>query len=162
VIEIMNLERVVRMESMHAVSEEKNAKSGKMEGSGATTIKKMETNDHEELATGKEIVQDGMLSRARTVWRVKAMGTTGWQVAAMDRAVPGLNNLGFEVISLTTPSRRLRGMNGDAIAVLLEATTGIKTGMQRPNKIPSGWTPQKWKSRTKSTHKKISRNGRSA
>jgi hypothetical protein len=38
-----------------------------MEDNGATTIKKMETRDHEELATEKEIAQGGTLSRVRTV-----------------------------------------------------------------------------------------------
>jgi hypothetical protein len=66
-IRIASVERVVRMECTRVALEEKIVKSGKMDDSGATTIKKMETRNREELATEKGIVQDGILSRARTV-----------------------------------------------------------------------------------------------
>jgi hypothetical protein len=66
-IKRMNVERVVKVDWTHVASEGKTVRSGKMEDNGATTIKKMETRDHEELANGKEIVQGGTLSRARTV-----------------------------------------------------------------------------------------------
>ena len=55
------------MECTRVALEEKIVKSGKMDDSGATTIKKMETRNREELATEKGTVQDGILSRARTV-----------------------------------------------------------------------------------------------
>ena len=80
----------------------------------------------------------------------------------MDKAVQGSNNHGFEVKSPKTANKRLQGMNGGATAVLLGGMTGIKIGLQRPSKILNGWTLRKWTSQTRSTRKKISRNGRSA
>ena len=137
-------------------------KSGKTVDSGATTIKKMETRDHEELVTEKEIARDGMLSRARTGWRVKATGIAGWEAAVMDKVVRDSNNHGSEVKRYKTVSKRVRGTSGDGIVVLQGATTGTEIGFQRQSKIPSGWTPQKWKSQIKSIPKKTSRSGRSA
>src|SRR4051794_5722872 len=106
-------------------------------------IKKRETREPGGLATEKGIAQGGTLSRARTVWTVKTTGTTDWRAGAMDKAVRGSNSRGFEVTSLKTASKNLRGMSGGGIAVLQEVTTGIEIGLQRLSKIPSGWTRQK-------------------
>ena len=93
---------------------------------------------------------------------MKATGKIDWQAAAMDKAVPGSNNHGFEATSLKTVSRNPQELNGDGSVVLLGERTGTETGSERPSKILSGWTPQTWTSQIRSIRKKTSRSGRSA
>ena len=93
---------------------------------------------------------------------MKATERIDWQGAAMDKAVGGSNSHGFEATGLKMVSKKPREMSGDGSVVHLGAKIGTESASQRPSKILSGWTPQKWRNPTKSIHKRTSRGGRSA